>query len=152
MRPACVLLIAVLCAGCARLPPAPVRHLDDGELHAAAEAVAGQRPSNRVLVDLADGAQVKIAVLERRCGPWELNRSQGRLFIVRAGSGVVGLDGTLIDPRPAGDGKLLADSASGGRELPIAAGDVLSVPPGTSYRLAADDSRLEFLVITLPSP
>jgi mannose-6-phosphate isomerase-like protein (cupin superfamily) len=152
MKAAGVMLIATLCAGCTRQPAAPVRHLGDGELQAAAAAVAGQRPSNRVLLDLADGTQVKIAVLERRCGPWELNRTQGRLFIVRAGNGVVGLDWTLLDPRPAGDGKLLADSASGGRQQPIAAGDVLSVPPGTSYRLDAGGSRLELLVITIPSP
>jgi len=127
---------------------AQARALSAAEIAKAFQSIPATPPTNREVLTEAKYA-VKVAMLEHRKGPGELHETEDRLFFVLKGSGAVCAGGTLATPKSIAPHELQAPDLPGCLALPMQPGSVISVPRGTPYRMEAENSRVEFLVVRI---
>jgi mannose-6-phosphate isomerase-like protein (cupin superfamily) len=73
--------------------------------------------------------------------------------IVESGEGTLVVGGRMIDPRPgAGAGEHLGTGIEGGDRHPLAAGDLVHIPPGVPHRfLVPEGKHITYVIVKLPA-
>ncbi|HEY4356820.1 MAG TPA: hypothetical protein VGN16_13805 [Acidobacteriaceae bacterium] len=127
---------------------AQARVLSSAEIAKAFQSIPSVPPTNREVLT-EDKYALKVAVLENRRGPGELHETEDRLFFVLKGSGAVCAGGNLAAPKSIAPHELQGPDLPGCVALPMQPGSVISVPRGTPYRMEAEKSRVEFLVVRI---
>ena len=67
-------------------------------------------------------------------GEAELHQNAADLILVRSGAGAVRVGGTMIEGRKTAAGEMRGKSIEGDTKYPIAAGDMLYIPPNTVHQ------------------
>jgi mannose-6-phosphate isomerase-like protein (cupin superfamily) len=106
--------------------PDTARFLSAEELRQAFAKLPIAPPTNRE-IQTTDHVGLKVARVENRDGPREVQRFEDRIFVVTEGSATLRVED--------------------GRDLPMAAGAAIIVPRGVPYQIRATSSKVEFLVI-----
>lgn len=100
------------------------------QVQAAVRALPTTPPTNRTVIDQRHHA-VKVARVERRNGPVEVQREEDRVFHVLEGSGVLRIGSDAF------------------RDEAMRPGSVFSISRGTAYQIRAEDSSVTFLVVVI---
>jgi mannose-6-phosphate isomerase-like protein (cupin superfamily) len=139
-------MIALL--GCIDAPCADVRSLTASEVQDAIRRLPVKPPTNaEVLTE--DYYAIKVAVVENRVGPAEIHQKEDRVFYVLDGSAELRIGGTVKGSREISAGELQGKEMEGFRTIAMKPGTVISVPRGVGYQLAAEHSRVSFLVVRI---
>jgi sialidase-1 len=104
---------------------------DAQKISSAIDSLPSKPPTNRVIIDQR-GHAVKVARVQKRNGPLEVQNDEERVFYILNGSGTL---------------RLGAESAQ--REEKMLPGSVISVPRGMPYQIIAADSDVSFLVVEI---
>jgi mannose-6-phosphate isomerase-like protein (cupin superfamily) len=69
------------------------------------------------------------------------------VWYVLAGGGTLVTGGTITDAKITGPGEQRGPSIRGGKDLAIAAGDLISIRPGVPHWIKAVDGRIRYLTV-----
>lgn len=100
---------------------------------------------NRTLVE-APHHRVIVARVANRDGDPEYHAASDDVFYVLSGRAKLRLGGQLIQPREDPPGEFTAKASRGWKEVPLAAGSVISVPRGTVHQVLARGADVTYLV------
>ena len=68
-------------------------------------------------------------------GEVEIHESDADLMFINSGEGTLLLGGTVMNPKKTGTGEIRAPVMRGGQMKPLAAGDVVYIPPNVPHRV-----------------
>lgn len=86
-------------------------------------------------------------------GEAELHQNAADLILVRSGAGAVLAGGTMIEGKSTAAGEMRGKSIEGARKYPIAAGDMLYIPPNLAHQFWMEPGQsFTALVVKLAAP
>jgi mannose-6-phosphate isomerase-like protein (cupin superfamily) len=77
----------------------------------------------------------------------ERHEADTDVWYVLAGGGTLVTGGTIVDASATGPGEERGPGIRGGHEVPIAAGDLISIRPGVPHWIKAVDGRIRYLTV-----
>ena len=146
-------LAAVALAGAAPPPAAPGGEVAPGVQVVKGAAIADKiersapSPGGRGGV-FAEDEGWRVHVAERdEPGLAELHDGDTDVWYVVAGGATLVTGGAIVDAKVTGPGEHRGPAIRGGSEVAIAAGDLITIPPGVPHWVKAVDGRLRYLVV-----
>ncbi len=126
-----------------------------GELVEREEALSkkvGEDHSARETLGAYDGHRLRM-LYRNRDGVPEQHDNEVDVVIVRSGAGTLVVGGAMLDLEPgAGAGEHLGTGIEGGEHRPIAAGDLIHIPPRTPHRfLVPEGGHITYVIVKLPA-
>jgi mannose-6-phosphate isomerase-like protein (cupin superfamily) len=79
--------------------------------------------------------------------PWESHAACVDLAVVKAGSGVTQVGGTIVNPKEETPGEFRGTGVTGARDVPIAVGDIVVLPKGTPHHQQPKMPRLGYMLV-----
>jgi len=81
-------------------------------------------------------------------GQAEYHATQADVMVIESGSGTLVYGGNMVDGKTTAPNEIRAASISGGMEKPVAAGDIITVPPKTAHQMkVADGKEITYFVV-----
>ena len=146
--------LSLFAAALAGEPPAGVKIVKGAAIADKIDRAAPS-PAGRGGV-FAEGEGYRVFVAERDGpGQSEVHDGDTDVWYVIAGGATVVTGGTLVGSTTAGPGEHRGSAIKGGSDLAVAAGDVVTIPPGVPHWVKAVDGKLRYMVVkvqTCPVP
>src|SRR6478609_9143758 len=96
------------------------------------------------------GTQMRVAIFhdtKREGDNFELHDSSDDIYYVLEGKATLYLGGTLSEPKEISTGEWRSKTASGGRQVAIAKGDLIVVPRGTVHQRTVNGKGFSMILI-----
>jgi mannose-6-phosphate isomerase-like protein (cupin superfamily) len=82
-----------------------------------------------------------MAILRTGSGQAEFHENDADIMFIQSGEGTLITGGTVIDPKTTQPHEIRGSGIQGGKEMKIAAGDVITVPPKTPHQVKLEPGK-----------
>ena len=82
-----------------------------------------------------------VSVLRTGSGQVELHENDADILFVQSGEGTLITGGTITDPKTTQPHEVRGTAIKGGKEIHLAAGDVVTIPPKTPHQVKLEPGR-----------
>jgi len=130
------LAVCLLAAGIALSADAPgVTHWTASSMKAWRAHLAPKLDAQHVATERVGsfGKYFFLAAMRNGTGQAELHETDADIFVVQSGEGTLVTGGTIVDPKTTQPHEVRGSGITGGQEMKIAAGDVVTIPPKTPH-------------------
>jgi mannose-6-phosphate isomerase-like protein (cupin superfamily) len=82
-----------------------------------------------------------LAVLRTGSGQVELHENDADIFFIQSGEGTLITGGTIVGEKTTAPHEVRGSSIRGGKEIHLAAGDVVTIPPKTPHQVKLEPGK-----------
>ena len=82
-----------------------------------------------------------LAAMRNGTGQAELHETDADIFVVQSGEATLVTGGTIIDPKTTQPHEVRGSGITGGQEMRVAAGDVVTIPPKTPHLMKLEPGK-----------